>query len=66
MSGNAVLIIVSNVIIFAFTAVAIWSMRRRLRLIRKLTQMLEDAKKKAADENDTRAPRAESHMGDAP
>jgi hypothetical protein len=59
-SSDAVAIIVSVSIVFAFTGVMIWWMRKRLRLYRDLTQLLKDAEKKAArdqrSETDTAEP----------
>lgn len=42
MSGDAVFVIVSVILIFAFTGYMIWVMNRRTRLLRQLTQLLED------------------------
>jgi|GEM_PF-1847405 hypothetical protein len=42
MSGDAVFVIVSVILIFAFTGYMIWVMNRRTRLLRQLAQLLED------------------------
>jgi hypothetical protein len=42
MSGDAVFVIVSVILIFAFTGYMIWVMNRRTRLLRQLEQLLRD------------------------
>jgi hypothetical protein len=48
MTGDMVFAGVLIALIFAFTAYSIWVMRRRLRLIRELQRMLDDARNAAA------------------
>ncbi len=49
-SSDAVFLIVSVSIVFAFTGVMIWSMRRRIRILRELAQLLRDAEAEQDDE----------------
>jgi hypothetical protein len=42
-SSDAVFVIVSVTVVFAFTGVMIWSMLYRIRVLRKLKETLEDA-----------------------
>ena len=43
MSGDAVFVIVSVILIFLFTGYMIRTMNRRTRLLRQLAQLLKDA-----------------------
>ena len=51
-SSDAVFIIVSVSIVFAFTGVMIWWMRRRMRIMNDLVQSFRDAGVEDAKKND--------------
>lgn len=50
MSGDAVFIVCSIALIFAYTAYMIWTMRRRQKLLAELAKLVEEAKKKEGAE----------------
>jgi hypothetical protein len=51
MSGDAVFIIVSILLIIAYTGYMMWTMVKRNRLLRTLRQLLKDAEAKQALED---------------
>lgn len=51
MSGDAVFIIISIVLIFLYTWYMMWTMMKRNKLLRELTKMIKDAEAKQAKED---------------